>query len=219
MNPSLALLTIGQTPRNDIVPELTCWLPDTIQVEEFGALDGQAEEEIQRLRPEASDHRLITRLGDGRQVVVRKSWIARQLQDMLDEIDPEDYLAVILLCTGEFSDLHFGGLFLDAQHLVDHGTDAICAGAHRIGVLVPLIEQSQEFHYMPSPDQELRFAAASPYEGDELAGAAQALSDCDVIVMHCMGYTETQRTALSASTGKPVLLARRLVGAGMAQIV
>ena len=58
MNSTLALLTIGQTPRNDIVPELTCWLPDTIQVQEFGALDGQSEEEIQRLRPESSDHRL-----------------------------------------------------------------------------------------------------------------------------------------------------------------
>ena len=80
-------------------------------------------------------------------------------------------------------------------------------------------EQSQEFHYKPRADQELRFSAASPYEGDELAGAAQALSDCDVIVMHCMGYTEAQRAALSASTGKPVLLARRLVGAGIAQIV
>ena len=73
--------------------------------------------------------------------------------------------------------------------------------------------------YKPRADQELRFSAASPYEGDELAGAAQALSDCDVIVMHCMGYTEAQRAALSASTGKPVLLARRLVGAGIAQIV
>ena len=219
MNLSLAILTIGQTPRNDILPELTRWLPDTIQVQEFGALDGQPEEVIERLRPEASEHRLVTRLGDGRQVVVRKSWIAHRLQDMLDGIDPEGYLGVILLCTGKFSDLHFGGLFLDAQHLVDCGTDAICAGARRIGVLLPLIEQSQEFHYMPSPDQELRFAAASPYEGDELAGAAQALSDCDVIVMHCMGYTEAQRTSLAALTGKPVLLARRLVGAGISQIV
>ena len=219
MNLSLAILTIGQTPRNDILPELTRWLPDTIQVQEFGALDGQPEEVIERLRPEASEHRLVTRLGDGRQAVVRKSWITRRLQDMLDGIDPRDYLAVVLLCTGEFPDLHFGGLFVDAQHLVDHGTHAICAGANRIGVLLPLIEQSQEFHYNTRPDQELRFAAASPYEGDELAGAAQALSDCDIIVMHCMGYTEAQRTSLVALTGKPVLLARRLVGAGIAQIV
>ena len=219
MNSSLAILTIGQTPRNDILPELTRWLPDTIQVQELGALDGESGEEIERLLPEASDHRLVTRLGDGRQAVVRKSWIARRLQDMLDGIDPEDYLAVVLLCTGEFSDLHFDGLLLDAQHLVDHGTDAICAGAHRIGVLLPLIEQSQEFHYKTRPDQELRFAAASPYEGDEFPAAAQALSDCDVIVMHCMGYTEAQRTSLVALTGKPVLLARRLVGAGIAQIL
>jgi protein AroM len=68
-------------------------------------------------------------------------------------------------------------------------------------------------------DQELRFAAASPYEGDEFPAAAQALSDCDIIVMHCMGYTEAQRTSLVALTGKPVLLARRLVGAGIAQIL
>jgi len=219
MNSNLALLTIGQTPRNDIVSELARWIPNTIRVQEFGALDGQPEEDVAQLHPRTSDHRLVTRLKDGRQVVVRKSWVTHRLQNMLDGIDPEGYLGVVLLCTGEFPDLHFGGLFLDAQHLVDRGTDAICVGARRIGVLLPLIEQSQEFHYNPRPDQELRFAGASPYEGDELPEAALALSDCDVIVMHCMGYTEAQRASLVALTGKPVLLARRLVGAGIAQIV
>lgn len=41
--PRLAFVTIGQTPRDDVVPEMLALLesgPGELQVDEFGALDG-----------------------------------------------------------------------------------------------------------------------------------------------------------------------------------
>jgi protein AroM len=36
--------------------------------------------------------------------------------------------------------------------------------------------------------------------------------------MHCMGYTEAMRRRVAAVTGKPVLLARRLVASAVAEL-
>jgi len=37
--------------------------------------------------------------------------------------------------------------------------------------------------------------------------------------MHCMGYTEAQRGRVAAASGRPVLLARRLVASAVAQLL
>ena len=45
------------------------------------------------------------------------------------------------------------------------------------------------------------------------------MSKTDLIVMHCMGYTEAMRRRVAAITGKPVLLARRVVADAVAQLL
>jgi protein AroM len=150
---------------------------------------------------------------------VEREWVQRRLQTLLDRIDPAPYAAVMLLCTGEFPGLTGPGLFLDAQHVVDHGTAALCSGVERIGVLLPLIEQSEEFHLRPDPGQELLFAHASPYRGDRFPEAARELAGTDLIVMHCMGYTEAQREIVARGSGSPVLLARRMVATALANLL
>jgi protein AroM len=56
---------------------------------------------------------------------------------------------------------------------------------------------------------------ASPYaEPGEVRLAASELRDTDVkaVVMHCMGYTAAMKAEVRRGSGKPVLLARSLVG-------
>ena len=62
-------------------------------------------------------------------------------------------------------------------------------------------------------------AAASPYRADDFARAAHELTDADLVVMHCMGYTEAMRRSVAAVTGRPVLLARRLVASAVSQLL
>jgi protein AroM len=60
---------------------------------------------------------------------------------------------------------------------------------------------------------------ASPYISGRLEKAAKELRGTDIIVMHCMGYSEAMRETVAKVSGRPVLLARRLVAAAVAQLV
>jgi len=219
MAPRFAFVTIGQTPRTDLVPEILRYLPEDLEIQEFGALDGVAPGTISEHAPAPHEPRLVTRLRDGSQAVLRKEWVELLLRELLATIDPGGYRAVVLLCTGEFRSLRGPGLFLDAQHLVDHGTAALWSGARRIGVLLPLAEQTEEFHLRPEPDQEIVYGHVSPYSGDRFEEAARELTDVDLIVMHCMGYTEAHREVVARGSGRPVLLARKLVATALANLL
>jgi protein AroM len=219
MPPRFLFVTIGQTPRVDLVPEIVQHLPGTVEVHELGALDGMAAESVAGLSPAPGEARLVTRLGDGTQAVLRKTWVQGRLQALLDGVDPGAYTAVVLLCTGAFPGLLGPGLFLDAQHLVDHGMAALSAGARRIGLLLPLAEQAGEFHLRPGPGQELLVSHASPYGSDRFEEAGRELAGADLVVMHCIGYTEAQRGRVARQTGRPVLLARRLVATALVNLL
>jgi len=216
---TVRFVTIGQTPRTDMVPDLVALLPGGTRVLEAGALDGLDAPGIAAMAPASGEARLVTRLADGSQAVVGKAKMHARLQRLLDGLGPDPSTATVLVCTGEFPGLRGPGVFLDAQHLVDHGVAAICAGMATIGLLLPAAEQAGEFHWKPGPGQELRATWASPYAGDRFDEAARELSGCDVIVMHCMGFTEDQRRRVAAGSGRPVLLARRFVSAAVAQLL
>ena len=96
---------------------------------------------------------------------------------------------------------------------------ALCAGMHRIGVLLPLAEQADDFHYQPDAHQELVTSWASPYRGDRFDEAGRELATCDAVVLHCMGYSEEHRRRVAEASGRPVLLARRMVAAGLGQLL
>ena len=215
----ITFLTIGQTPRIDMIPEIVAHLPRPVQISEMGALDGLEPDQIAGLAPGDDDHALVSLLRDGRQVVIGKRWVTGRIQSLLDERASDSHEATVLLCTGDFSALQAPPLFLDSQHLVDHGVDALCHGVESVGLLVPLERQIREHHYRPPGDQTLRAAYASPYQDDDFEAAGRELGECDVIVMHCMGFTEAQREAVAEGSGRPVLLARRLVGTALGQLL
>lgn len=51
MNQRVGMITVGQSPRDDIVPNMSQALGANIEVIEKGALDGLSTEEIQSLAP------------------------------------------------------------------------------------------------------------------------------------------------------------------------
>lgn len=217
-DPRVALVTIGQTPRVDLVPEMRRWIADTVLLEEFGALDGLERDQVGALAPAAGEQRLVTRLSDGTEAVVGKGSIHHRLQALFDRLVPRNFPCTVLLCTGHFPPFAVRGLFIEAQTVVDLSVAAIAHSAQSIGLMVPLLEQIPEFHFQPATGQVLATSHASPYTPGRLEKAAGELRTADVVVMHCMGYTEAMRCLVASVTGRPVLLARRLVAAAIAQI-
>jgi protein AroM len=214
-----AFVTIGQTPRTDLVPEMAAWIGTGADIVEFGALDGVPASEISALGPGPEDERLVTRLRDGSQVVVAKTWVEERLRSFLTELAGEDFFALVLLCTGYLPGLRVECLVLEAQAIVDHGVAALAHGARSVGVMVPLEKQIHELHFRPRSDQKLITSHASPYEPERLEVAAGELAEADLVIMHCMGYTEEMRRDAARVCRKPVLLARRMVASAVEQLL
>ncbi|MDR3533618.1 MAG: AroM family protein [Rhodopila sp.] len=212
MLPRVAFVTIGQSPRSDVMPDILAETRVRFEVTERGALDGLDDAAIAALAPRPGEERLVSRLRDGREVLLGKPAIDRRLHEILAELDEGGFDLLVLLCTGEFSRFTLRTPFIEPQHTVDHFVQGLAYGAQRIGILLPNAVQIEEFHGIPGV--ETKAASASPYlAGNEAAlrEAAASLADTDIIVMHCIGYSEAMRQVVKQASGRPVLVSRRLV--------
>jgi protein AroM len=208
----VAFLTIGQSPRPDLVPELLAETRIPIAPFERGALDGLAADEVAAFTPKPGEACLVSRLGDGREILLAGPAIERRLRRVLGELDRGGFDLIVLLCSVRFDEFRLATPFIEPQHTVDHFVQGLAYGRERIGVLLPHPQQIADFHGIPG--LSARFAAVSPYApGCEaaLAEAAAALAETGLIVMHCMGYSEAMRRQVRAIAGCPVLLAHQIV--------
>lgn len=219
--PKLGVITIGQSPRTDMVPEMVQWL-GTVEVMERGALDGLSATEIAALHPDATDYTLVTRLRDGSSVVIAKRHIIPRIQQAIDELEEAGVDATVLVCTGTFPAFAHRKPLLFAERLLVEGVRAI-AGGSRLGILCPLAAQEGlTREKWESVAGHLHVASASPYgHGGELEAAAHVLREAgvDYVVLDCMGYTQGMKEQVRQMTGVPVLLARSIVARLVAEVI
>jgi protein AroM len=102
--PLVAALEIGQSPRPDLLAELTAVLPDGVELLEIGALDGIDPAAVPPIGPDSANP-LSTRLADGRHILVDEPWIAPHLQAAAHRAEAAGADAILLLCAGGFDDL------------------------------------------------------------------------------------------------------------------
>lgn len=205
----VAFVTIGQSPRSDVTPDILAEIRTPVSVDEFGALDDLDDAAIQAMAPEDGEERLVTRLRDGTEVIIGKSRTHARLQEIFARLDVQEYDLIVLLCTGHFAPFIVRTPFLEPQLVVDNFVRGLSYGARTLGVLVPNEKQTDEFHGIDGLESRLSFA--TPYGTPRFAEAGHELAGTDVIVMHCMGYSETMRREVAAAAGRPVLLSRRMV--------
>jgi len=211
----VAAVTIGQSPRSDIIPELVEIWGGRVDVVERGALDGLTREEIEEFAPAEGDYTLVTRLADGSSVTVAKRYILPRIVEALRELDAQAPDCIILLCTGDFPAVSTSALLVKPDVVLHSAVSAIAAD-RKVGVMTPSplqIEQAKiKWSRMAS---QISAASASPYSGDEdeLLRAAMKLKSAgaEIIVMDCMGYTLGMKRAVQHRTGLSVILARSLV--------
>ncbi len=215
----LAFVTIGQSPRSDIVPEILADIGGEVEAHEFGALDDVPEDEIRALVPAPGETSFATRLRNGREVTISKERVEIRLEELLERKDQQGFDAIVLLCTGTHVKPLRRTLMIESQRVVDSMVEALAASSQRLGVILPLARQVEEFPKRHVFSRTPKLVAASPYVGDDIAERAAALADCDLVVMHCMGYSEAMRAAARQSISAPVLLSRRIVSGAVRQII
>lgn len=207
----IGFATIGQAPRSDTVPAIVAALGEAVEVVEAGALDGLSDEQIAQLRPRDGEYAFATRLADGRQVVIGKSAAEERLAPVLRRMDTQGLDLVVALCAATRLPGLQETLLVEPQRIVDGITAALAASCQRIGIVVPLAQQVARFHLEAQTGAEVRVTHASPYAGDRFLEAGRELAGCDLVVMHCMGYTPAMRARLAVGAGVPTVSAPELV--------
>lgn len=219
----VGMITIGQSPRVDIVPEMKEILGTEVEILEAGALDGLSLNEVKRLHPRRGDYILCTRMTDGGEVVVAKRFILPRVQQCIDLLTERGAEILLFLCTGRFPEFSSKRLFIESQKILDHFILALQGDKERMGLIIPLADQMEQAKKKYDRLKgETIIKAASPYaEEDEVSWAAKELKNADphVIVMHCMGYTQAMKKKVLEITGKPTVLARSLVARTLKELL
>ncbi len=211
----VAFITIGQSPRSDMVPEILSHLDADIEPLEYGVLDGLGAEELCAHAPGPGDQSLITRLSDGSDIVLSKTWIQQRLREMCQEILNDRIDLIVLLSTGLFTRFRPLCTTINSQRVIDRTIEALVAAGQSVGLIVPLAEQIEEIvHKGAAPGQTLG-AAALPGDEAALAAAVESLKGCDIIILHSISYDEADRALAIEASGKPVVLARRAVAGSL----
>lgn len=205
----IGVITIGQSPREDIRMDLEKLLPSR-EIVERGALDGLSPEEIRRLAPRAGEFPLVTRLRDSTTVVIGKESLSPLVARTIRELDGLCD-AILILCSGQFPEFQsrvpviYPSRELEralrrlapqsAVVLVPH-EGQIEPANRRFGTLVPQVQS----------------IAVSPYPWNcpEISAG--------FIIMDCMGYSLAMEEEIQDRTRARVLSARSISAAAALEL-
>jgi len=218
----VGIVTIGQSPRPDVVPGIAALLPAGTTVIERGALDDLGGADLASLTPAPGDGLLVSRLRDGTEVALAESRLLPRVQSAVDHVTGRGAAVVAVLCTGPLPGLSCPRPLLQPGALVRSLVSA-AAGRGRIGVVVPAPGQAQlaaaEWSGMAGP---VLVQAASPYGPPAAlrrAAAALAAWRPDLVVLDCIGFDAPMRQAVAETVGVPVILPRTVLAGALAALL
>jgi protein AroM len=208
----LGAVTIGQSPRTDIVPDLRTILGDAVEIVEAGALDGLSAPEIAGLAPAGDDEVLVTRLRDGTGTRIAHRRAVPLLRTRLEELAP-NVDAVLLLCTGSFEPFPLRCPVIYPERLMLGIVRA--TAPHHLGVITPDTGQvaEQQARWKDAAD-EVSIVAASPYTAAGSLpehGADLARRGANLIVLDSLGYSIAMKAAVRRAANRPVVLPRTVL--------
>lgn len=215
---TIGMLTIGQAPRDDVVPAMRQFLPPGLSIVQRGALDGLSLPDISAYTVDEGETGIVTKLIDGSSVLLSHRKILPAMQVQVDRLVEDDGAAlVVVLCGANWSDLGSQKLIVNPGTLFPAVIGSLAAG-RKLGIIKPDAGQVQK--------EQARYAelgieavvtSASPYAGPDrlnfAIAAATELHDagCDLVWMTCVGMDAAMRDIVADITGVPVILAHALL--------
>jgi protein AroM len=214
----IGMATIGQSPRDDVVPAMREYLPAGLEIAERGALDGLSYEETRPYWMDSGEVGIVTTLRDGSSVLLSHAKILPAMQAAVDGLVREDGASlVVILCGANWSDLRSERLIVNPGTLFPAVIGSLAAG-RRLGIIKPdagQIEKERTRYSALGIDATVM--AASPYVGPNRLDLAREAAeqfraaDCDLVWMTCVGMDAPMRDVVAEVTGVPVVLAHALL--------
>lgn len=200
----MTFLTIGQSPRDDLVPELVKMIGKPFEVKEIGLLDGTKEKDI--VAPFSEKDLLVSRLRDGREVEVSEEWVREQL--LAFEVKEP----TVLLCTSEFGIVKYIEPYTVIRSFLSSQ-----GPFESLAVVVPEKKQEPFAQRWKGLSTRLEVFSFSPYEGSP--SIPSGLTDSKYIYLDCMGYGLGHESRIQEVASGTVISARRIVGEFLRTIV
>ena len=217
----IGAITVGQSPRTDVVGELGELLQG-IELQQRGALDGLSPEEIKNLAPVEGDYVLVTKLRDGSSVHIAEKYILERIQKHITDLEKEGVDGILMLCTGEFPKFDTSLQLLYPQKLLQHFVAGV-AGAAKVGIFTPDVSQIPQAsrRWIANGCSQVFVEAASPYGDPEVVyKAALKLREqgAELLVMDCIGFTWAMKRRVMKDTGLPVVLPRTVAARALSEM-
>lgn len=224
--PRIGMITIGQSPRDDIVPEMIAQLGCEVTVLQRGAIDGLDLGEVSRLAPQGDEAWAVSRMQDGTEVRLAKRELDPRMQRCVDELEQEGVDLIVPLCASDWSSLRCSVPFINPGKALLPIVHAMTRPGGKIGAIAPTEAQARlsEERSAGGP-VPLVAAFAQPYADDsqerrrqcEVAGAALADAGVDLIYMSCMGHTREMRSVVREVSRTPTVTANGLIASLISQ--
>ena len=217
----IGMLTIGQSPRDDIMSVMGRYLPTDVEVIQRGALDGLELPEVDELGPRAGERPLVSTMRDGTEVTLTHRSVVPLMQEGVDALADQGAESIVILCTGGFGELRSDrATLVDAGSLIRGVVTSLAKNA-RLGVIQPSAGQVPKTTAEAAEiwgGLDVVMTSASPYAGPEASArdwdhAAEELREenVDLVLLNCMGMDESMKQVVRRVTQKPVMLASAVV--------
>ncbi len=219
-NAKLGIITIGQSPRVDLTEDMFNVLSKNIEVIEVGVLDPYTLKEVNEIfKPIEGKPRLVSRMRDGRQVILDEDKIIKELQRVIFNIE-RDVDIILVLCTGKFPKMYSSKTLIIPKPLIKSVVDVLRDG-QKIGIVVPDISQSDDIKsWWESVGIESEICVYSPYlDDDKVNNIKFKDKTIEYIVLDCMGYDEEVKSEIVKKTGKKVILPRTFLARVLNEIL
>lgn len=189
-------MTIGETPRDDVIPELLSIIGRTdLTYREIGLIENV---DPKIYKPLNDEDILVSRKRDGSVAFISHRWVVQKLS----QIECEGIC--VLLCTGEFEDERF----ILPYKVVDAFFSAM-PRVERATVVVPEREQcAGALNRWKNIAKRTNCVAFSPYGDSKLE---VDLSQEQLVYLDCIGFTLKHEELFKEKTEGIVLSARRIL--------
>jgi protein AroM len=217
----IGMLTIGQSPRNDIVPGLTEILGTDTEIVEAGALDDHTLEDVNKIDLNPEHYILVSRMRDGTEIKITKEYVVPLMQRQLDKIEEQGVRLTVVMCTGKFPQFKSKGLVVTPSEIL-RGVLEGALKQGRLGIVFPAAEQKtyaeKEFG---RHGVEVYADHVSPYEPNDVEVLLRRLGerDLDLIFLNCFGFPRQLKEKVVEATGKPVIQSNALIARVLKELV
>jgi protein AroM len=214
--PTIGFATIGQTPRDDLVPYLLGQLGQPIDAIQGGVLDDLEPAEIAALDRGGEGLHMVTRLRDGGSARLAYDVAVPRMQRVVDGLVEDGADLVVILCGADWSAVRARVPVINPGKLFPNVVQALAAGS-RLGVVKPSAGQvDHTVRQYEALGLDVAVTSAFPYDAhanEAARTAARHLREqgAEMVWMTCVGMGEEMRAVVRQELDVPIVLARSLL--------